>query len=104
MNGEGVVPMWKVGYDTVTWPKEADPLVILRTYRHGNYDYVTHSVNWDSRNPVHKLPASLYLSRKPAFFGSSPWPWVEPTASSESARLGVLPAKTRFDGIHGSVP
>jgi hypothetical protein len=102
MNAEGNVPMWKVGYDTVTWPQEADALVILRTYRHGNYDYVTNSVSWDERNPNHKLPASLYLTNKPGFFGANAWPWVEPTASSETARLGTLPAKARFDALHGA--
>jgi hypothetical protein len=104
MNAEGAVPMWKVGYDTVTWPKEADPLVILRTYRHGNYDYVSNAVAWDERNPIHVLPTSLYLSKKPTFFGTNRWPWVEPTASSEAGRLGVLPAKVRFDTIHGAAP
>ncbi len=104
LNLEGTVPMWKVGYDTVTWPKEADPLVVARTYRHGNFDYVTNVVAWDARNDDHKLPASLYLTGKPAFFGSNAWPWVEPTASSEAKRLGVLPAKARFDVIHGAGP
>jgi hypothetical protein len=100
MNVEGAVPMWKIGYDTVTWPKEADPLVVLRTYRHGNYDYVTNAVAWDPKNSLHTLPASLYLTQKPAFFGSNAWPWVEPTASTDAGRLGVLPAKVRFDTMH----
>ncbi len=104
MNVDGTVPMWKLGYDTVTWPDEADPIVVGRTYRHGNYDYVTNTVVWDSSNSVHKLPASLYLSQKPAFFGTRAWPWVEPTAPSDAERILVLPAKERFDAIHGPGP
>jgi len=77
---------------------------VLRTYRHGNYDYVTNAVGWDPKNPLHSLPASLYLTQKPAFFGSNAWPWVEPTASTDAGRLGLLPAKVRFDAIHGAAP
>ena len=35
----------------------------------------------------------MYLSAKPAFFGASPWPWVDPLAG----RTYVLPAKARWD-------
>ncbi len=101
LSDEGTVPMWIIGYDTVTWPRRADPLVVARTYRHGNFDYVSRAVAWDPGNPNHLLPPSLYLSRKPAFFGSNPWPWVEPTGATDAARLGTLPAKVRFDAIHG---
>ncbi|HXX32545.1 MAG TPA: hypothetical protein VEJ89_17720 [Myxococcaceae bacterium] len=104
LNDETVVPMWELGYDGTNWPDQADPLVLARTYRHGNYDYVTNGVTWDSTNSVRDLPPSLYLSQKPAFFGSNPWPWVEPTGSTDAARLGVLPAKVRFDSIHGTGP
>ena len=100
LNDDSAVPMWKIGYDGTTWPNVADPLVVARTYRHGNYDYVTNSVTWDSGNPNRTLPPSLYLASKPAFFGSNPWPWVDPTASTESARLAVLPAKVRFEAAH----
>ena len=102
MNAEGTVPMWKVGYDTETWPDQADPLVVLRTFRHGNFDYVRNAVLWDDKTANHQLPPSLYLKAKPAFFGNNPWPWVESTASTEAQRLGTLPAKVRFDSIHGS--
>jgi hypothetical protein len=36
----------------------------------------------------------LYLSGKPAFFGSYTWPWVDPTGSTQ---LYILPAKARYD-------
>ena len=45
------------------------------------------------------LPPSLYLRAKPAFFGSNPWPWVDPTGGT---KLGVLPARRRFDEALGT--
>jgi hypothetical protein len=66
-------------------------------YRHGNWDNVTNSVAWDPANSIHTLPASLYLTAKPAFFGSNTWPWVDPTATTAAARVNVLPAKQRYD-------
>ena len=84
--------------------EKADALVLARTYRHGNYDYATNTVVWDLSSTARTLPASLYLSQKPAFFGTNPWPWVDPTASTDAGRLGVLPAKARFDALHGPGP
>jgi hypothetical protein len=63
-------------------------------FRHGNWDSVTNGVVWDSAYSNHTLPPSLYLTAKPAFFGSYPWPWVDPTAAT---RVNVLPAKARYD-------
>ena len=75
--------------------------------RDGNYDYVTKEVHWygvggsGTNNgltppPVSTLPDSLYLSGKPAFFGSNPWPWVN-GSSAASPVPGRLPALARFD-------
>ena len=60
--------------------------------REGNFDYVTNQVRWDTA--AQTLPASLYLTSKPAFFGSLPWPWVDPTGTT---KLYTLPAKARYD-------
>ncbi len=62
--------------------------------RHGNFDYVTNAVQWAPSVSSRALPSSLYLTTKPAFFGSSPWPWVDPTGT---AKVNTLPAKARFD-------
>jgi hypothetical protein len=62
--------------------------------RHGNYDTVTGAVRWDPSISSRALPPSLYLTRKPVFFGALPWPWVDPTAAP---RIGTLPARARFD-------
>jgi len=64
-------------------------------YRDGNWDNVTGGVVWASG--ARALPPSMYLTSKPGFFGSLAWPWVEPTASTATGRVKVLPAKARFD-------
>jgi FG-GAP-like repeat len=74
-------------------------------FRHGNYDYVTNSAQWDSSTPDHTLPNSFYLSSAPSFFGGTsctyPWPWVTPTGSTQiqtnSCGGSGLPAKARWD-------
>ena len=54
--------------------------------REGNFDYVTNQVHWDTS--AQTIPPSLYLTGKPAFFGSLPWPWVDPTGTT---KLHTLP-------------
>jgi hypothetical protein len=85
-----LVPMWKLGYGGAG----QDAMVVARTLRHGNFDYVSNNVVWDAGGAAHTLPDSLYLTSKPAFFGSSPWPWVDPTGAT---KLHSLPARARFD-------
>jgi len=60
----------------------------------GNYDYLTKSVHWQTVKAAATLPNSLYLKTKPAFFGSNPWPWVDPLGTT---KLHTLPAKARYD-------
>jgi hypothetical protein len=85
-----------LGWDDFS-PNPVDPQVAATAIRHGNFDYLTNSVQWDPSNADHTLPDSLYLTAKPAFFnlGSGyTWPWVDPTGSPQ---LYTLPAKARFD-------
>ena len=86
----GGASIWRLGYDPGHWDQLADPKARATVLRDGNFDYVTDKVHWD-RAP-RSLPASLYLSDKPAFFGDHPWPWVDPTGET---KLGVLPASLR---------
>jgi hypothetical protein len=86
--------IWKLGYDPTHWEQAADPKVKSTTLRDGNFDYLTNQVRWD-RGPV-TLPPSLYLREKPAFFGTDRWPWVDATGD---AKLGVLPARRRFEQL-----
>ena len=75
--------------------------------RDGNFDYFTGKVHWHGIGGTgasngltppadSTLPASLYLTSKPAFFGSLPWPWVN-GASAPNPVPGQLPAKLRYD-------
>jgi len=94
-NGSSI---WKFGYDPTHWEQAADPKVLSTALRDGNFDYLTNSVKWD--RAAQALPNSLYLASKPAFFGSNPWPWVDPTGS---VKLQVLPARQRYEQIVGGV-
>lgn len=85
--------IWKLGYDPGHWAQAYDPKVRSTTLRDGNFDYLTNEVRWDRKEQ--RIPDSLYLRAKPAFFGSREWPWVNPTGVK---KLGVLPARER-DGI-----
>jgi hypothetical protein len=60
-------------------------------WRDGNWDSVNGRTVWASG--AETLPPSLYLNSKPAFFGSNPWPWVDPLTGT----VLTLPAKARYD-------
>ena len=88
---DSTVPMWKLGDGGSAGQ---DATVVATALRHGNFDYVSNTVVWDPATADHNLPASLYLTSKPAFFGNNPWPWVDPTGTT---KLHTLPARARFD-------
>ncbi len=90
-NGDNL-SIWNLGYDPQHWEQDADPKVLSTILREGNFDYLTNTVKWDTAPQT--IPNSLYLTSKPAFFGSNPWPWVDPTGTT---KLYTLPAKARFD-------
>jgi hypothetical protein len=103
---DGEVPMWYIGAEQDTtasscrcwaWQSTTYQTVL----REGNFDWYTQKQRWhgiggkgaiDTSTP-RPIPNSLYLSSKPAFFGSNPWPWVDPSTGATY----VLPAKARFD-------
>ncbi len=92
--------VWLLGWDD--WdPYPVDAMVAATTFRHGNWDFVTNSVaHWEA-GYSRALPDSLYLAGKPAFFGASPWPWVDPSTGTTYA----LPARARYDaGTPNLVP
>jgi hypothetical protein len=90
----GIGNIWMLGYDPERWGMGPDPKTLSTVIRGGNFDYLTNQVVWTSSLQAQTLPASLYLSAKPGFFGNYQWPWVEPISST---RLYTLPAKARFD-------
>lgn len=95
---DAVVPMWQLGYHAEDSGQPFDSMVAGTAVRHGNFDYATRDVAWDANLP-RDLPPSLYLAEKPSFFGEHAWPWVRP---EDGGAVGTLPAKARFDAIHGS--
>jgi len=60
--------------------------------RHGNYDYVTGATQWDPSIADRRLPASLYHTGKPAFFGNVPWPPIGP---DRNPKVSKIPAQLR---------
>jgi hypothetical protein len=86
------------GYQTngCTWsPDPASDPALTTLLRHGNFDYVNNDTLWDPKQPSHAIPSSLYLTGKPVFWpAATPWPWTGPDVTP---KVGVLPAKDRFD-------
>jgi hypothetical protein len=87
------IGLWRLGYTPTDWNLAPDPRVVSTTHRHGNFDYATGQVHW-ADGYLQTLPDSLYLPGRPAFFGSHPWPWVDPTGPT---KLHTLPARARYD-------
>jgi hypothetical protein len=89
--------IWAVGWENHQNLLDADETVGKTLLRDGNFDFLTNSVRWhgvgDAGSQPVALPKSMYLKKKPEFFGSMPWPWVEPTTGT----LHTLPAKARYD-------
>jgi hypothetical protein len=88
-------PMWQVAW---TDAGTQEPKTLRTLVRHGNFDYVTRAPVWDPAVAQHLLPASLYLTRAPPFMAGLAWPWVDPLTGATS----TLPAKARFDRLHGA--
>jgi hypothetical protein len=85
--------IWELGYQSGEWEQSADPMVLSTVLRGGNYDYLTNLVHWETIT-AQALPNSMYLSGKPAFFGSYTWPWVDGPGPT---KLFTLPARARYD-------
>jgi hypothetical protein len=70
-----------------------DPEVKKTLVRHGNFDWITKQTQWDPKIADHKLPESLYLAAKPAFFGKLAWPPIGP---DRKPMVTPIPARERF--------
>jgi hypothetical protein len=103
---EQYFPMWRLdlNLDQMTGnaadENKSDTKVTSTLIRDGNFDYVTNTIKWDRTQQT--IPNSLYLSGKPAFFGTTAWPWVTPENTAAPVQ-GILPAKARFDSIFGNI-
>ena len=70
---------------------------------HGVYDYGTNSTIW-SGSLTHTLPASFYLTAKPSWWGSAPWPAIGPDVTSGTFVAGHAnnnPAKNCYENTMG---
>jgi hypothetical protein len=91
--------MWLLGWNEVG-NHTPDPNVAATMIRDGNWDSYLGQQTWLT-GAAATLPNSMYLTCKPAFFGSDTWPWVNPSTGT----LDTLPAKQRFAaGTPNTVP
>lgn len=97
----GTSAVYKFGYtsDGDLSPEGNDPEVLNTIHRHGNFDYFTEKTIWAPDTADHDLPSSLYLDKKPDFFGGLPFPVIGPDVEGFVKRI---PAQIRFEG--GVVP
>jgi hypothetical protein len=82
--------IWLMGWNDKS-PYKVDSNVAATAIRDGNWDTVLGKQTWLNGAPA-PLPDSLYLTGKPAFFGSNIWPWVDPAAGTTY----TLPAQSRY--------
>jgi hypothetical protein len=75
-------------------------------FYHGVHNCKDGTFTWDAAHPDHTLPASFYLSAKPSWFGSVPWPPIGPdvtggnvTDSVARGHVSVIPAMTCFNNV-----
>ena len=98
------VPMWQIGYEQAGDGSFVGTSIntITRTANWDWYSRAMHCYGTGGRTDLGcsgvTIPNSFYLTAKPAFFGSNPWPWVDPTTGATY----TLPAKYCFE--HGKMP
>jgi hypothetical protein len=81
-------------------------------FLHGNYNHVDGSILWDSGTADHTLAPSLYLTAKPAWFGTVPWPPIGPDVTGGdvtgqvAGHVNRIPAQRCFESMTmgGSFP
>jgi hypothetical protein len=49
-------------------------------YEEGDFDFIANTTRWVNNTPV-ALPPSFYLSAKPSWWGTLPWPGIGPDVS-----------------------
>jgi hypothetical protein len=99
---------WSGALGTVVSGMPYDPLVASTLLRWGNYDYATRQTKWNaseipSGNAVpasQTLPASFFLSGKPGWWGSMPWPAIGPDVTGgqdPSGHVHAIPAQVCYN-------
>lgn len=72
-------------------------------FQHGEFDLLTGLLAWVS-GVTQTLPASFYLTSKPAWFGSMPFPAIGPDVTGGafvSGHANNIPAKACYEGVMG---
>ena len=91
--------IWLLGWNDLS-PYTVDREVAATAIRDGNWDSYLGRQTWLTDASA-RLQNSLYLSCKPAFFGSDTWPWLDPG----TGKVYTLPARQRLDaGTPNAVP
>jgi hypothetical protein len=72
-------------------------------FQHGNFDIASNTIMWDG-STTHTLPPSFYLTARPSWFGTIPWPPIGPDVTGGNVDAAVLqghvyanPAKACYD-------
>lgn len=101
VNGEGRPLIYRFGYPNmgnssynIAKPGSIDPGALDLKVKDtlllvNNYDWSSRSIE----NPVEELPASLYLTAQPAWWGAGAWPPIGP---NKSPMLSLIPAQARY--------
>ena len=93
--GIGDFFIWKIGFPGASQDMSRRHQSTIDTLiRHGNHDYITNSTRWDPNISDRSIPASYYLSSKPAWFGSLDWPAIGPDVAGYVINT---PSKLRWD-------
>lgn len=97
VNGSGFNNLLRYGCNGASCGGHSDDAFDTRLVD-GVYEAATPDTHWDSTEDT--LPDSLYLSAKPAFFGSYTWPSIGPDLGSNVATMVLpLPAEDRYTHI-----
>jgi len=75
-------------------PIKLDPSIANTIIVHGNYNYHDGTITWDPNIANHNLPDSYYLTQKPVWFGSLPWPLI---GGDISPNTNLIPAQARYN-------
>ena len=89
-------------------PLGYDSLVVSTMLRWGNYDYATTQTRWNPAEipagvavpSTQNLPASLFLSAKPSWWGTMPWPAIGPDVTGGQDPAGhayKIPTQVCYD-------
>jgi hypothetical protein len=81
--------------------QELDTNVVRSLVRKGNYNFFNRAIPAGEALAPGELPNSLYRSSKPAWFGSMPWPPIDPSNPS-SLSFTNIPAGLRY--VTGATP